>query len=284
MCCYVNLVNISSSRPEPTDYQWSAGQCFGTWGCLSASSAPPVAQSTNTPAQATPAAQQANSSPKPASSVSSPASGPTSSPSGNSGGSTGGSGSASGVLSSILKLGMQQPQNDGSISTSSSSGHPNKCSVKNNAGKDMLYVCWGGAGSWVNAKPPIIAQPVSSGQSAELYFANTAGGAQGGACAPVFSDTQMKNGQIVETWVEATFNQYGTCDVSKEVTMNGTPISVNTGSCTSNMNQCVFACLNGASTCGDAGSYQLLNPGPGCSGNAENGGCSITGAMTVTVG
>lgn len=282
-------------RPEPTDYHWSAGQCFGTWGCLSGGASSTAAPAQQTGAPANPPAQQTKApAAAPSAAAAQPASAqpaksqPTggSQPSQDSSSSSGGGGGAGGnVLSAITSAGMKAAVNDGSISTGASSSNPNKCTVKNQSGKDMLYVCWGSAGSWVNAKAPIIAQAVSSGSSVDLHFANTPSGTQGGACAPVFADTKMSNGQIVNTWVEATFNQYGTVDVSKEVTMSGIPVAVNTGSCTSNMSQCVFECTNGQNTCGEAGTYALKNPGPGCSGDTMNGGCSISGgSMTVTVG
>lgn len=236
------------------------------------------------PAQQTQAATTLASVAKPASSAQQQQSQQTSAAAPSSGSSNSGSSSSGGsVLAAITKQGMQQPKNDGSISTSP--GNPNKVSVSNKSGKDMLYVCWGSAGSWVNANAPIIAQPISSGGSSTLYFANTASGAQGGACCPVFADTQMKNGQLVETWVEATFNQYGTVDVSREVTMSGTTVQVTSGQCVSNMSQCVFECTNGQDTCGAAGTYALKNPGTDCNGDTMNGGCKISGnGMSVTVG
>jgi len=95
--------------------------------------------------------------------------------------------------------------------------------------------------------------------------------------AAVYPDTVLSPfGQIQNTWVEYTYGSYGTVDVSREITMSGHAVSVSTGTCTSNMNTCVFVC-NSGNTCGSAGSYTLENCSAANGGQsdaaAQNGGC-----------
>lgn len=102
-------------------------------------------------------------------------------------------------------------------------------------------------------------------------------------------------GQVDNTWGEFTTGDYATVDVSRLVNMagNAMEITVRDNGCVSSMDRCVFECKNGAATCGDSGSYDLLgcdngsqpgatygsydgvNPDGGCQGWGANGHLDI---------
>lgn len=103
-----------------------------------------------------------------------------------------------------------------------------------------------------------------------------------GACAAVYPDTTMVNGQISNTWLEYTFaGAYSTYDVSREVNMNGRGISAVGPSCTSDMDTCVFKCSDAAAASCWYG-YELFNCHAGNGGGsgadptsgAASGGCN----------
>jgi hypothetical protein len=132
----------------------------------------------------------------------------------------------------------------------------------NESGQDVILVCWGPAGSWINAVAPLVTTSMASGTTAVLSFAEGASG----SCSGVYPDTTMVNGQISNTWFEFTFaDPWSTVDVSRLVNMAGKDMTVLTpGGCVSDMDTCVFTCKNGELSCWQ--DYQLIN----CS--AENGG------------
>ena len=261
--------------PEPTDYTYSDGQCWGDYGCDAKTDAPAASQTEA--AASTPAAVEAQ---------------PTQATSDVTTQSDSSSGVNAGDILGYVG-GILAPSSDGSCVEGS--GNKNVVEISNQSGDDLVWLCWGGAGSWVNVDAPIMALGISNGDTQTISFADTASGQQGGACAPVTLDTTTANGQINNTWLEATFNEWGTVDVSREVNMYGHSITAKTAAgCTSSMDWCVFKCNDQGGTdnsghCGDAGSYGLVS----CSGtgvNADssdpsNGGCQVgSGTMSVTVG
>jgi hypothetical protein len=146
--------------------------------------------------------------------------------------------------------------------------------------EDIILVVWGAAGSWINAIAPSVTVSLSPGQSTTLSFANGVSGAWSG----VYSDTQMVNGQIANTWGEFTFSPMGVVDVSREVYMKGRSMTIQAPTCTSDMNRCVFVCGNGEDSC--MYGYKLLNCDAssqqgaqyGQDNGADSGGCGNLGS------
>ncbi|KAI9741477.1 MAG: hypothetical protein M1818_004283 [Claussenomyces sp. TS43310] len=163
---------------------------------------------------------------------------------------------------------------------------PYTMDVTNSAGEDVVLVGWGAAGSWVNAKQPLITVSVPQNQKVTLSFAN----GQSGALSAIYKDTKLVNGQVSNTWTEFTFQDSdSTVDVSREVLMTGHSMEVVTPQCTTNMNTCVFVCQSG-DTC-ETG-YTLSNcaigsqPGANTDAASQNGGCSGMGSsakLTMTL-
>jgi hypothetical protein len=181
---------------------------------------------------------------------------------------------AQAVLSKIgAKAAVNPTSNNGEIWIGTDGPYTN--TFTNSASQDVTVVVWGPQGSWVNANAPQVGITLSAGQSATVSFAN---GVSAG-WAGIYSDTQLVNGQISNTWGEATFSGIYSCyDVSREVNMNGHTMSIVTPGCTSNMNTCVFVC-NSGTTCMTGYSLENCATGsqPGAStgtyGGAASGGC-----------
>lgn len=152
----------------------------------------------------------------------------------------------------------------------------------NTSGQSIIVVVWGVMGSWINAVQPQLTFSLAPGASQMVSFANGAIGAWSG----VYSDTQMVNGQLSNTWGEFTFSPSGVVDVSREVNMNGHSMSIQGPTCKSDMNTCVFVCSSGT-TC--LTGYQLLNCDPGSQPNANyglfegspSGGCGGMGSSSA---
>jgi len=151
----------------------------------------------------------------------------------------------------------------------------------NESGEDLVLAVWGPAGSWVNTIKPLITVSIPAGSVQTVSFANGASG----AWAPIKANTQLVMGQISETWGEYTFNgQWSTYDVSREVNMGGSAMSISTPGCTSSFSQCVFQCPGSQTSCMTG--YELVNcaagsqPGAqyGTFGGAPSGGCSGMGS------
>jgi len=148
----------------------------------------------------------------------------------------------------------------------------------NNAGDDLVLVVWGPDASWVNANKPLITVDLPAGASQLVSFAS----GSIGAWSAIYPDTVMSNGQISNTWGEYTMSDIGVVDVSREVNMNGHPMTVVGPQCTTDMNTCVFVCSSGTVCMTD---YQLLNcasgsqPGAqyGTYGGFPSGGCGGLG-------
>jgi hypothetical protein len=157
----------------------------------------------------------------------------------------------------------------------------------NNATNEVVLVVWGSEPAYQASFPmavqPLVTASIASGCSLTLSFAE----GQSGAWSMVYPDTTMTEwGQIDNTWGEYTFAADGVVDVSREVNMNGNTMEIVGPSCTTNMDTCSFQCTGGATTCGTAGSYQLVNCAgqPGANnGDGINGGCGWPGASTVAL-
>ncbi len=148
----------------------------------------------------------------------------------------------------------------------------------NESGEDIILVCWGPAGSWINAVAPLVTTSMANGTNTVLSFAEGASG----SCSAIYPETTMVNGQISNTWYEFTFaDPWSTIDVSRLVNMNGRKMTIVTPSCVSDMETCVFTCKNGEASCWL--DYQLVNcdaangGGKGADaslGGADSGGCN----------
>ncbi|KIW12507.1 hypothetical protein PV08_09784 [Exophiala spinifera] len=157
-----------------------------------------------------------------------------------------------------------------------------KANFANEAGEDLVLVCWGVAGSWINAVQPTITASLPANSTLTVSFGDGASG----ACTAIYSDTQLVNGQASNTWMEFTFGEYGVVDVSREVNMSGHSLSIVGPSCTSNMDTCVFVCASG-NVCTTG--YVLQNcatgsqPGAnfGTYAGAPSGGCGGMGTSAT---
>lgn len=136
----------------------------------------------------------------------------------------------------------------------------------NTASEDMVLTVWGPAGSWVNAVTPQLTVSIPKNKSRTVSFPV----GWSGAWAAVHSKTSLVNGQIFDTWGEATFAPpYSVVDVSREVNMGGRSMAVVGPTCTTDMNTCVFRCLGGVNSC--MYGYELHNCATGSQGGANYG-------------
>jgi hypothetical protein len=189
--------------------------------------------------------------------------------------------STSSLLSLGFKaLGLNAAANNGQCWLGS--GGPNVNTLVNGASSSIIAVVWGAAGSWMTgATPPLITVALAPGQSQVVSCADISGG-----IAAIYPGTTLTPfGQIQNTWAEFTWGSYGTFDVSREIYMNGNPMSIKGSTCTADFNNCVFVCKSGT-TCFEAGTYQLNNCSPANGGGSDaaamNGGCTVGGSATVT--
>jgi len=181
-------------------------------------------------------------------------------------------------------LGLNANSNNGQCWLGSDG--PNVNTLINSAGVPIIVVVWGTSGysaSFMSSGiAPLITIGISPGASTVISCADISGG-----IAAVYPDTVLSPfGQIQNTWVEYTYGTYGTIDISREVTMSGHSVQSGNSHCLASMSACVFTCLNGANTCGTAGSYTLQNCGPANGGQSDaaamNGGCFIGPNAVVT--
>jgi hypothetical protein len=177
-------------------------------------------------------------------------------------------------------LGLNAAANNGQCWLGSDG--PNVNTLVNGASSSIIAVVWGAAGSWMTgATAPLITIALAPGQSQAVSCGNISGG-----IAAIYPGTTLTPyGQIQNSWAEFTWGSYGTFDVSREVYMNGNPMSIKGSTCTADFNNCVFVCKSGT-TCFEAGTYTLENcsasNGGGSDAAAQNGGCTVGGSATVT--
>lgn len=180
----------------------------------------------------------------------------------------------------VASMGVNSASPNGQAWLGQSGPYQNEFS--NGSGQDLILVVWGVAGSWINAVQPVITASIPAGQSVWVSFADGASG----AWTAIYPDTQLVNGQASNTWGEYTFGNFGVVDVSREVNMNGHPMSIQGPSCTSDMNTCVFMCSSGSVCTFD---YILVNcengsqPGAnyGTFDGAPSGGCGGMGSSAT---
>jgi hypothetical protein len=156
----------------------------------------------------------------------------------------------------------------------------------NNAADDIIVACWGPDASWVNVNQCSITISLPKKTFQTISFGN----GQIGACAAIYPDTVLVNGQVHNTWIEFTMSNIGVVDVSREVKMDGHSVSVSGPQCVTDMTTCVFVCDSGNSC---LTGYSLLNCAAGSQPGAQygeyegaaSGGCGGLGesaALTAT--
>lgn len=125
--------------------------------------------------------------------------------------------------------------------------------------------------SFMNVRRPKISYSLPNpGASVTISLGNGISG--GWSTLNEHLTTLSQYGQIYNTWGEFTTGDFATVDVSRLVNMGGNIQSVHVPSgCTTDMNMCSFHCKNGANTCGDSGTYDLLNCTPDVNPNASTG-------------
>ncbi|KEF50981.1 uncharacterized protein A1O9_12958 [Exophiala aquamarina CBS 119918] len=152
----------------------------------------------------------------------------------------------------------------------------------NVADEDLILVIWGPAGSWINVKQPTLTASLPAGTSLWVSFVNGASG----AWVAIYADTRLVNGQASNTWGEFTFGAEGVVDVSREVNMDGHPMSIAGPACTTDMDTCVFLCTTGTACTTDYVLHNCENgsqPGAryGIHEGAPSGGCGGMGASAT---
>jgi len=171
--------------------------------------------------------------------------------------------------------------------------------IVNQGDSDVVFTCWGNQGSWINAVAPTIAVTVPAHQNMTISHAvGQDGASNSGACAAIFPDTKLVNGQVAETWLEFTYGasewSSSTFDLSKEVYMLGNNMTAEVDGCKSDFDHCSFHCVDASATsCWEAGSYFIKNcekdsqkfAQSGTYAGAASGGCggiSNTGITKMT--
>ncbi len=147
---------------------------------------------------------------------------------------------------------------------------------------DVILVLWdqtaGYSSSFVTGAQTVLTYSLPKGSSVTVSLANGISGAWTGLYD--HSTGISPFGQVHNTWAEFTTGAYATVDISREVNMQGNQLvaKVSTG-CVANNSQCAFICKSGNS-CGDSGTYDLINCASQPYGNVgalagnPEGGCS----------
>ena len=174
---------------------------------------------------------------------------------------------------------------------------PNVFTFSNSGGNNSVtIIIWNApAGdyqsSFMNAVSPQVSYSMNYQDTLNISVANGVSGAW--AALYNYGTVLSEYGQINNTWGEFTTGSYATMDVTREVNMAGNAMSIEAPGCVSNMTTCVFECASG-NTCGDSGTYELLNCDPGSQSGATygeydgnpSGGCqgwSKGGNLSVTL-
>ncbi|TQS33947.1 hypothetical protein Golomagni_05693 [Golovinomyces magnicellulatus] len=134
--------------------------------------------------------------------------------------------------------------------------------------------------SFVNARRPFITASLPNpGDS--IVISLSEGQVGGWAAVNGHNTVLTQYGQISNTWGEFNTKRDGnTFDVSREVDMRGNAMQIRANNgCVADLGKCVFRCINGARSCGNAGEYKIFDcdpPNPGAHHDADgmNGGCS----------
>jgi hypothetical protein len=297
----INNVNWDAVAYDLKDVDWSAVNWSSVFASTPAAAPTPTpvvevkkvssaAAPTSTPiVTPTPAAVVPTPSPKPATSAKAPAySAAQPSAAAPSSGSSGSSGSLSDLVSAGAalvskigcKTGVNAVSNNGGIWLGKDSDW--RMEVTNAGSSDGAYICWqsnGFTGMIVSQNAPAIAVGLKPGQTVSISFAPNVPS----SCAPITSNSAMSMfGGVAETWGEVTFGNFGAFDVSRNVNMHGSNLSMKGSKCVSDMDTCVFKCKDsGASSC-ETG-YDLYNCGAGSGGGGgydpvmqgTGGGCAM---------
>jgi hypothetical protein len=154
--------------------------------------------------------------------------------------------------------------------------------VTNAGSSDGAFICWqanGFSGMIVSQSSPAIAVGLKPGEKVSISFAANVPS----SCAPITSKSGMSMfGGINESWAEVTYGPTGAFDVSRNVNMHGSNLSMKGSICTSDMDTCVFKCKDSSASSCETG-YDLYNCGPGSGGGGgydtvmqgTGGGCSM---------
>jgi hypothetical protein len=162
----------------------------------------------------------------------------------------------------------------------------------NKAGCDLTLVLWkkdAGAAMFVQTSQPYLTVKIPAGKSITVSLADGVSGAY----TAIYPDTEWATpGFLRNTLGEFTTGKYATFDVSRETSMNGHPMTIETPGCTSTMEDCVFKCtkFDEGDWCGTAGSYELVKGNAatcnmGLHDGQPTGGCqgfSAPGKATTT--
>lgn len=180
---------------------------------------------------------------------------------------------------------------------------PNLFRYTNTAGVPIILVLWDrpagdDQSSFMNVRRPKISYSLDPGAGVTVSIGAAISG--GFATLNNRQTTLSQNGQIFNTFGEFTTGNGGpgsaAIDVSRLVNMNGNAMSIKVGPCTADMNLCSFQCKNGAPTCWESGTYDLLgctpdvNPNSGTgsfNGVDPEGGCfgwDNGGTLTIDLG
>lgn len=152
-----------------------------------------------------------------------------------------------------------------------------------NAGSSIGgFACWqanGFVGQFLGQAAPAIAVGLKPGEKVSISFAANVPA----ACGPLTTNTAMSPyGALWETWAEVTFGEWGAFDVSRNVNMHGSNVSMKGSKCVSDMNTCVFKCQDSSAASCEKG-YDLYNCGAGSGGGGgydavmqgTGGGCAM---------
>ena len=177
-------------------------------------------------------------------------------------------------------------------------GGPNSFVISNTGGQPMSVIVWiqmagDFQASFPNARQMQVTYSLPTQNSTvTISMQNGISGALSFVQTGVTALSQF--GQVGNTWGEFTSGTGATFDVSREVEMNGLPMSSRTPvGCVSDMNTCVFQCPAGQESC-ETG-YSLVNcdngSQPGASSGtfdgAPSGGCQgweNGGVVTINLG
>ncbi|KXJ87616.1 hypothetical protein Micbo1qcDRAFT_215454 [Microdochium bolleyi] len=156
---------------------------------------------------------------------------------------------------------------------------PNKFTFKNSgSGGPVTLILWDFPpgdyeASFMNVRAPKISYSLPKpGDSVTVSIAN---GVSGAFAHLANHKTKLSQwGQIYNTWGEFTTGQWATVDVSRLVNTkgNGIAMKIENNGCKSHFTKCYFTCKDGGvSSCGESGTYKLVNCAPGSQPGATYG-------------
>ena len=163
----------------------------------------------------------------------------------------------------ILGQGENTVEDDGANIWIGPSG-PNTFNFVNAAGVPITLIVWYRAphddeASFLSTRTPKITYSLPTrGSAVQVSLAN---GVAGGWSMLYNRSTRLTPfGQVDNTIGEFSTGTYATIDVSRLVNMSGSSMSVMvSGGCVTDMETCVYTCNTATDSCGDAGTYSLLN-------------------------